>query len=166
MNGGLDMKRHRTESQAKPHDGKCSRGRDVLLVFSLVIVAAIVSVILWQRLPEVVAKDRVSLVDETAAMDIAAVLQVTPEYAMMAGYSYDSTQYRILHRKARLKVVAAAQHAARDMGYSAVLCWLSSDLPDITEHVAATLVSPSADFRAVADLSVGPFTGNLIHVPV
>jgi hypothetical protein len=160
------MKRHRTESQAKPHDGKRLRWGGVLLVFSLVIVATIVSVILWQRLPEVVAKDRTPLVDETAAMDIGAVLQVTPEYVMMSRYSHDLPQYRILQRKARLKVVAAAQHAARDMGYSAVLCWLSSDLPDITEQVAATLVSPSADFRAVADLSVGPFTGNLIHVPV
>ncbi len=160
------MKIHRTESQAKPHDGKRLRGRGFLLVFSLVIVATIVSVMLWQRLPEVVAKGRMTLVDETAAMDIGAVLQLTPEYVMMSRYSYDSPQYRILHRKARLKVVAAAQHAAREMGYSAVLCWPSSDLPDITDWVAATLISPSADFRAVADLSTGPFTGNVISVPV
>ena len=174
MNGGMNMKRNRTESQAKPHDGGCLRRRGVLLVFSLVIVATIVSVMLWRQLPEGVVKARLWTTDASrthhayavAAMDIEVVLQVTPEYRMMFRYGYDSPQYRILYRKARLKVAAAAQRVGREMGYSAVLCSPSSHLPDITGRVAVTLVNPSPDFCPVADLSGRPFTGDVISVRV
>ncbi|MCK5557879.1 MAG: hypothetical protein KAJ01_05850, partial [Candidatus Hydrogenedentes bacterium] len=173
-NGGMNMRQNLAKSQAEARKGAGLRRRGVLLVFSLVIVATIVSVMLWQQLPEVVVKARLWTTDASrthhayavAAMDIEVVLQVTPEYRMMFRYGCDSPQYRILYRKARLKVAAAAQRVGREMGYSAVLCSPSSHLPDITGRVAVTLVNPSPDFCPVADLSGRPFTGDVISVRV
>ena len=97
-------------------------------------------------------------------MDVHAAIQVTPEYGIMSRCRADTPQYRILHRKARLRVVAAAQYVARSERYSSVLCSPSSDLPDITHRIMSTLAHPSPDFFPIAELSDRPFTGGVIPV--
>ena len=159
------MSRTLAKSQVRSNNNKvCLRRRWAFLVSPIIVSAAIISATLWQRLPGAVAKGEASGAD--AAIHLEAVLQVTPEYRMMPRYGYDSPQYRILYRKARLRVTAAAQWVGREMGYSAVLCSSSSGLPDITRRVTATLVNPSPDFCPVADLSGRPFTGNVISVRI
>lgn len=162
--GGLDMRKNLAGSQARLHDGGTLQRTAVSVLFTMVILVAVACATFWQGLPEAVAK--VGAADVAASMDLETVLQVTPEYAMMSRYSSDSRQYRILYRKSRLRVAAAAQWVGREMGYSAVSCSVSSYLPDITEHVTDILVNPRPDFCPVADLSGRPFTGDVISVRV
>jgi hypothetical protein len=133
-------------------------------VFSLIIVATIVSATLWRRSPDAVAE--AGPPDAAAAMNLNAVLQMTPEYVMMSRYAYGSQEYQLVYRKARLRVVAAAQWVGREMGLCVVVCSPSTDLPDVTGLVTARLISPSLDFCPVAKLTDRPFTGTVITVPV
>jgi len=158
------MRKNLAGSQVRLHNASSLRQKGVSVLFMMVILAAVVSATLWQGLPVALAK--AGTADLAAAMDLEAVLQVTPEYAMMSRYSSDSRQYRILYRKSRLRVAAAAQWVGREMGYNAVSCSVSSYLPDITERVADILVNPRPGFFPVADLSGMPFTGDVISVPV
>lgn len=159
------MRKNLAGSQVRLHDASSLQKTAVSVLFMMVILAAVVSATFWQGLPEAVAKAGTADM-AAAAMDLATVMQVTPEYAMMSRYSSDSRQYRILYRKSRLRVAAAAQWVGREMGYSAVSCSVSSYLPDITERVADILVNPKPGFFPVADLSGMPFTGDVISVPV
>ena len=95
-------------------------------------------------------------------MDVGAAMRVTPEFVIMSRCRSDTPQYRILNRKARLRVVAAAQYVAREEQYSSVLCSPASDLPDITTRVMSRLVNPSPDFLPVAQIMQRPFTGGVI----
>jgi|GEM_PF-3215074 len=98
--------------------------------------------------------------DTVAALDVETAMQVTPEYELMSRYPADSPQYRMLERKARLRVTAAAQYVARSERYGTVLSLPSSELQDITERVRSTMVTPSLDFFPVAVISTTPFTGD------
>ncbi len=98
-------------------------------------------------------------VDAVATLDVATAMQVTPEYRLLSRSPADSPQYRVLQRKARLRVTAAAQYVAREEQYGTVLCVPSSELQDITDRVRATMVTPNLDFFPVAVISTTPFTG-------
>ena len=98
-------------------------------------------------------------IDVVAALDVETAMEVTPEYRLMSCHPADSPQYRVLQRKARLRVTAAAQYVARQDQYKTVLCLPSSEVQDITERVRATMVTPNLDFFPVAELSTEPFTG-------
>jgi hypothetical protein len=104
--------------------------------------------------------------EEVATIDVASALCATPEYRIMRRYGHDSDQHRILSRKARLRVTAAAQHVARDKGYGSVVCSPSSSLPDVTDRVISTIRTPNLSFDAVAQLSDRPFTGAVIPAVV
>jgi hypothetical protein len=95
-----------------------------------------------------------------AALDVEMAMQVTPEYQLMSRYPADSPQYRMLERKARLRVTAAAQYVARQEQYGTVLYLPSSEVQDITERVRWTMVTPALDFFPVAVISTTPFTGD------
>jgi len=99
-------------------------------------------------------------VDKVAALDIQRAMQVTPEYRILSRYPVDSPQHRMLERKARLRVTAAAQYVAQQERYGTVLCLPSSEVQDITERVRSTMVTPTLDFFPVAVISTTPFTGN------
>jgi hypothetical protein len=129
----------------------------------LVVVAVLFATML--RKPSAVATvaDSAGL-GRVAAMNVHAAIQMTPEYGMISRCPADSPRYRILHRKARLRVVAAAQYVARKERYSSVVCSPSSGLPDITDRVMSTLAYPSPDFLPVAQITDRPFTGEVIAV--
>jgi hypothetical protein len=99
-------------------------------------------------------------VDTVAALDLDAATQVTPEYRMLSRCPADSPQYRMLQRKARLRVTAAAQYVAQREQYGTVFYLPSSEVQDITERVRSTMVTPTPDFLPVAVISTTPFTGD------
>ena len=101
-------------------------------------------------------------IDVVAALDVETAMQVTPEYRVLSRYPADSPQHRILSRKARLRVTAAAQYVARNEQYGTVLGSASSGLPDITPRVLSIMETPTLDFFPVAVLSHRPFTGEEI----
>jgi len=135
----------------------------VCLVTLLVVVAVFFATMLCRPSAVATVPDSADIY-RVAAMNVHAAIQVTPEYGIMTRCPADSPRYRVLYRKARLKVVAAAQYVARKERYSLVLCSPSSELPDITHRVMSTLAHPRPDFFPIAELSDRPFTGEVIAV--
>jgi len=154
-----------TKNHAKPsakaeHVPQFGRQTVCLLTFLVVVVLFFATTL---RRPSAVATmPDPAVISSVAAMDVGAAIQVTPEYGIMSRCRADTPQYRILCRKARLRVVAAAQYVAREERYSSVVCSPSPDLPDITHRVMSTLAHPSPGFLPVAQLTQRPFTGEVI----
>ena len=142
----------------RPHLG---RETACLLAF-VVVVGAVFFATMSRRSSAVAGEPDPAGIERMAAVDVGAAIQVTPEYGRMPRCRADTPQYRILCRKARLRVVAAAQYVARKERYRSVLCSPSSELPDITHRVMSTLAHPSVDFLPVAQLTQRPFTGEVI----
>ena len=163
------MRKCLAKRQPKARSGAYLWRKAALLVTLLIVLGAVFSGTMLRR-PSTAVEDStwqadvpdLHDTDRVAAIDVDAVIQVTPEYAVMSRFPADSPEHRILHRKARLRVAAAAQYVARKQRYSAVLCSPSSSLPDITDCVMSRIVSPSLDFFPVAQLSDRPFTGGVI----
>jgi len=132
-----------------------------LLAF-LVVVGAVFCATLARRPCAVAGEADPAGIERMAAIDVGAAIRVTPEFVIMSRCRADTPQYRILHRKARLRVVAAAQYVARKERYSSVLCSPTSDLPDITDSVMSRLVNPTPDFLPIAQITQRPFTGEVI----
>jgi len=155
-----------TKDHAKPsvvaRNRRCLGLETACLLAFLVVVGAVFSAAMPRRSATVAGEPDPAGVERMAAMDVVAAVQATPEYGIMSRCRADSPQYRILCRKARLRVVAAAQYVARKERYSSVLCAPSSELPDITQRVMSTLAHPSPDFLPVAQLTQRPFTGEVI----
>ena len=137
-------------------------GRQTVCLLTFLAVVALFFATTLRRPSAVATTPDAAGISSVAAMDVGAAIQVTPEYGIMSRCRADTPQYRILRRKARLRVVAAAQYVARKERYSSVLCSPSSDLPDITHRVMSTLAHPSPDFFPVAQLTQRPFTGEVI----
>ena len=97
-----------------------------------------------------------------ASINVDSAVRATPEFRLIAQYDRDSDEYYILSRKAQLRVTAAFQHVARELGYSSILLSPSSVVPHITDRVIATIVSPTDDFTAVASISDDTFAGGII----
>lgn len=155
-----------TKDHAKPTLVARNRpclGRETACLLAFVMVVGAVFCATMSRRPSAVAGEADPAgIERMAAIDVGAAIRVTPEFVIMSRCRVDTPQYRILRRKARLRVVAAAQYVARKERYSSVLCSPSSGLPDITNRVMSRLVNPSPDFLPIAQITQRPFTGEVI----
>ena len=155
----------RTHAKPDSNTGKHPYlGRGTFCLVTLLIVVSVFLATMLCRPSAVATVPDSTGVCRVAAINVHAAIQVTPEYGIISRCPADSPRYRILYRKARLRVVAAAQYVARKEQYNSVLCSPSSELPDITESVMTTLAYPSLDFLPVAQITDRPFTGELIAV--